>query len=123
MVGGNLFREMYLARLVMLLTGIALGFLGKWWGKGWIWLVLVLLFIEFFVMSSMATRRFTQLRKAVGLPYFEGTKLQPAVSPTSSDEITALIAAFKPIPIAVVGFGGLMLIMWLILFKPFCNNC
>jgi len=83
MVGGNLFREMYLTLLLMLHTGIALGFLGKCWGKGWIWLVLVLLFVEFFAISSLATCRFTQLRKAVGLPYFEGTKLQPAVSPTS----------------------------------------
>ena len=113
------FSRMYLALLVIALTGIGLGFLGNWWGQGWIWLVLVLLFSKLFSMSVMGARSFTQLRKVAGLPYFEGMKSQPAVPPASPEEIAARAAAINPIPTAVVGFGGLALVVWLMMFKPF----
>ena len=110
---------MYLALLVILLAGIGLGFLGKWWGQGWIWLGLVLGFAKLFAMSVMPARAFTQLRKVAGLPYFEGMKSQPAVPPASPEEIAARAAAINPMPAAIVGFGGLALIVWLMMFKPF----
>ena len=47
---------MYLALLVMLLTGLALGWSGPWWGRGCIWLTLGLLFAESAAMWAMATR-------------------------------------------------------------------
>jgi small-conductance mechanosensitive channel len=113
------FSRMYLALFVIALTGIGLGFSGNWWGQGWIWLVLVLLFAKFFSISGMAARSFTQVRKVAGLPYFEGMKSQPAIPPASPEEITVRAAAINPIPTAVVGFGGLALIVWLMMFKPF----
>jgi hypothetical protein len=113
------FSRMYLALFVILLTGIGLGFSGNWWGQGWIWLVLALLFAKFFSMSVIAARPFTQVRKVAGLPYFEGMRSQPAVPPASPEEITVSAAAINPIPTAVVGFGGLALIVWLMMFKPF----
>jgi predicted lipid-binding transport protein (Tim44 family) len=109
---------MLLALLVMLLSGIGLGFLGSWWGQGWIWLALALLLAKLFAMFTMAARSFTQLRQAAGLPYFDG-KPHPAAPPASPEEIAARAAAINPVPIAVVGFGGLALIVWLMMFKPF----
>lgn len=110
---------MYIALLVMLLTGIALGFMGTWWGQGWIWTALGLLLAEFFAMYAMATRPFAQLRKAVGLPYSEGRKRQSALPPASPEEIASRAAAINPIPVTTVGFGGLAVIVWLMMFKPF----
>ncbi len=110
---------MYLTLLVMLLSGIIVGFLGKWWGQGWIWLALGLLVIEFLAMWIVATRPFVQLRKAAGLPYFEGTKSHPAGPPAGEEVMTAARAAINPVLITVVGFGGLAIIVWLMLFKPF----
>jgi hypothetical protein len=46
-------------------------------------------------------------------------KSQPAVPPASPEEIAARAAAINPIPAAIVGFGGLALIVWLMMFKPF----
>lgn len=112
------FGGMYVALLVMLLTGIALGFVGNWWGQGWIWLALALLLAKLFAMFTMAARSFTQLRQAAGLPYFDG-KPHPAAQPAGPEEIAARATAINPIPIAVVGFGGLALIVWLMMFKPF----
>ena len=110
---------MLLALLVMLLSGIGLGFLGSWWGKGWIWLALALLLAKMFAMSVLGTRSFAQLRRVVGLPYFEGTKSHPAAPPACPDEIAARAAAINPIPTAVVGLGGLAIIVGLMMFKPF----
>jgi hypothetical protein len=110
---------MYVALLTMLLTGIVLGFLGRWWRQGWIWASLGLLVAEFFAMWYMASVPLSQVRKAVGLPYFENMKPQPAVAPAPADEIAARVAALKPLPVAFVGFGGLGLIVWLMMFKPF----
>jgi len=110
---------MYIALLVLLVAGITLGFLGKWWGSGWIWLALGLLITEFLAMWFMATLPFAQLRKAAGLPYFDGRKPQPASPPANDEEIAARVAAINPMLIMIIGFGGLTLIVWLMMFKPF----
>ena len=110
---------MYLALLVVLAAGIVLGFLGEWWGRVWIWLVLLLIVGKLFAMFMMGASSFSQLRKKAGLPYFEGMKPHPALSPGSPEEIAARAASIKPIPIALVGFGGLVLMLWLMMFKPF----
>ena len=112
-------RVMYLALLVMLLAGLAAGFLGSWWGRGWIWLTLGLLFAESAAMWAMATRPSNRLRQALRSPHPEGSKLQPAVPPAGAEEVPARAAAIHPIPMAVVGFGGLALLLWLMLLKPF----
>jgi hypothetical protein len=113
------FGGMYISLLVMLVTGIALGFMGGLWGQGWLWTSLVLLIIEMGAMPAMATRPFTELRKALGLPYFERMKPQPALPRASAEEITKRLAVINPIPVAVIGFGGLAIIIWLMMFKPF----
>jgi len=112
-------RVMYLALLVMLLAGLALGFLGSWWGQGWIWLALGLLVAESAAMWAMATRPFSRLRQALGPPHLSGGELQPAVPPASAELVIACSAAIHPLAIAVVGFGGLALIVWLMQSKPF----
>lgn len=110
---------MYITLLLMLISGITIGFMGRWWGHGWIWVALGLLVMEFFAMFAMATRPFVELRKAAGLPYFEGNKSHPALPPLSTEEIVARAVKIKPVALTVVGFGGLAVIVWLMMFKPF----
>jgi len=112
-------RVMYLALLVMLLAALALGFLGSWWGRGWIWLALGLLVAESAAMWAMATRPFSRLRQALGPPRLSGGEPQPAVPPASPELVIACSAAIHPLAITVVGFGGLALIVWLMQSKPF----
>lgn len=112
-------RVMYLALLVMLLAGLAVGFWGSWWGQGWIWLTLGLLLAETAAMWAMATRPFSRLRQALGPPRLSGGEPQPAVPPASAELVIACSAAIHPLAITVVGFGGLALMVWLMRFKPF----
>ena len=75
------FALMYGSLLVMVLAGLALGFLGKWWGSGWIWASVITLVVMLVVMWILASRHFHGVRKAVGLPYMEGNKQHPAIDP------------------------------------------
>lgn len=110
------FNVTYLALAVMLLAGITMGFLGEWWGQVWIWLALGLLFLKSFGMWFLASRPFNDLRKVVNRPLPEG-QLQSPDPLADAEEISALTAAIKPFLILIVGFGGLALILWLMLFK------
>jgi len=118
-LSGEYINVLYVSLLVMILAGIASGFIGKWWGSAWIWLGLVLLFGISFGMYFMATIPLTNLRNAIGLPSFGGTKNKTAESPASLEEIASRLAAINPLAIAVIGYGGLTLIVWLMVFKPF----
>lgn len=110
---------MYLSIVVLLLAGIAGGFHGDWWGSGWIWLALALLVGLFFAMFGLGTSRFTALRRALGVPYLEGTKQQTAQSPASPEQIAACLAAINPPLLATLGFGALTVIVGLMILKPF----
>jgi hypothetical protein len=109
---------MYLSSLVLLLSGISAGFMIKAWGHGWIWTSLILLVVIYAVMGGMGSRIYGQVRKAVGLPYRGPGGKQPS-APASAEEIDRLLSKGKPMLLTVIGFGGLLLILWLMLFKPF----
>ncbi len=110
---------MYLSLLVLLVTGIITGIMGKWWGRGWIWTSLFLLIAIIVAMSVLGSGKLSILRKALGLPYFERGKAQPAVAPASTQEIDALLAKSNPMLVSVIGFGGIAVVAWLMMFKPF----
>ena len=110
---------MYLALLAMLLGGIALGVLGRFWGTGWIWASLVLLIVILVAMSLLASRHFHRVRKAVGLPYLDGTKEHAPVEPASPEELRQLLQSGSPHLMTLIGIGGWAVILWLMIFKPF----
>jgi hypothetical protein len=104
---------------ILFLTGIAIGFIGHWWGQGWIWLSLGLLIAIYTYMGIAASGYYRQVRKAVGLGYMQGFKPQPALEPAGAEEINVLLSQSQPVTLAVIGFGSLAIIAWLMMFKPF----
>ncbi len=105
--------------LVLLLSGIIGGFMGHWWGEGWIWLSLALLIGINAAMFLIGSRHYTRLRKALGMPWFDRRKVQPPGEPASVEEIDALLAGAPAMSMTVIGFGGIAVILWLMIFKPF----
>ena len=101
--------------LTGLITGIAAGFFGAWWGQLWIWISLVLFVAVGIGMTPLVTMRLVPIRTAAGMA---GPKDEapPAENP---EEMRRLIAAWNPWPVAVVGLGAFLLILWLMLAKPF----
>ncbi len=110
---------MYLSLLVLLVTGIVTGILGDWWGRGWIWGSLLLLIAIIVAMTLLGSNKLGRLRKALGLPYFERGKQQPAVAPASPQEIDALLGQSNPHLLTTIGLGGIAIVAWLMMFKPF----
>ena len=107
---------MYVALLVLLLAGIAGGFIGAHWGRLWIWASLGILVVVMAVMYSVATPYYGELRGAVGLPH-QG---RPADGETLAGEaLAARLRSPRPFWLALVGIAGLVAILVLMFNQPF----
>ena len=107
--------------LVLLAAGITAGFMGNWWGQGWIWTALGLLILMSISMSVLGSRPFNRLRMLVQRN--ESTRSE-TISHSSLDtsaekQLAVLLAATHPWLLTVIGGGGFVLILWLMMFKPF----
>ncbi len=118
-LSGSAIGILNLSILLLLGTGIAAGFMGQWWGRGWIWVSLGLLLAISIYMAITASGYYGQVRKAVGMAYRGAPKMEGPGGPASPEEIDVLLNKSKPIVLAIIGFGGLAVITWLMLFKPF----
>ena len=110
---------MYGSIVLLLITGVAAGFAGNWWGRGWIWTAIGLLIAILVAMFFMGTTYYNTIRKAVGMPYFDGKQAHPAGDPASSEELARVLEAGNPMRLAGIGGGGLMVLLFLMVFKPF----
>jgi hypothetical protein len=110
-------RVMLISLLALIVTGVIAGFMGQWWSRGWIWLSLILLIALWAVMAGLGTRLLNQVRQGIGLPSSYGQPPRPEM--LSPEELDALLNRSQPMRLAVIGFGGLAIIAWLMLFKPF----
>jgi hypothetical protein len=107
--------------LVLLAAGIAAGFVGGWWGEGWIWAALCLLVLISFAMTVVGSRPLGRVRTLLGETGRRGTKLDPNTSPAipTDHQLASALAAVKPWVLTAIGGGGLAAILWLMMFKPF----
>ena len=103
--------------LVGLLTGIAAGFMGGHWGSLWIWISLVLFIAIGGAMTPMASFRIQPIRTAAGMSTAGPRPTEQA--PEDPAEMRRLIAAWNPVPLAAMGLTGFLVILWLMLVKPF----
>jgi hypothetical protein len=112
---------MYGALAVLLLSGIAAGFVTGWWTSGrlWLWTSVGLLVAIFAGMYGLAAPHFDALRHAVGLPTYEDNKQHRDPPPPATDgELAMLLQSRRPAIIAAIGLGGIGLIAWLMVLKP-----
>lgn len=113
------FGMMWIGLLLILLSGIIGGFMLNWWGKIWIWASLLLLIAVIVAMSVYAVPYYTGLRKAAGLKYMVRGKLQPAEPAVSDAELEKMLDSPRALYSALIGWAGLVLILGLMMFKPF----
>ena len=107
---------MYLGLLLLLGGGVTAGFSpgipGSWWGDGWIWVSLGALLLVMIAMYAVATTYYRRLRLIVGA-------MADGSQAVSEDRLTDLLEGPRPWVLAVIGFGGVLFILYLMLFKPF----
>jgi hypothetical protein len=119
-VSGAYLAAMYASLGVLVLAGVVAGVVGGWFTRGlWIWLATALLVGIMVAMYYLGTSHFSELRRAVGLPYSIGSRRQPPIDPVPDAELAVLLAKGRPWALAGVGFGGIAIIAFLMMFKPF----
>jgi hypothetical protein len=106
------------AILLLLVTGIAGGFVGGYWGHLWIWLAIGVLVFLFAFMSVRGVRHHDALRHALGMAGFYDHK--GAVIPDADpDALARELDSPRALELAAVGGIGLVVILYLMVFKPF----
>lgn len=107
--------------LVLLAAGITAGFMGNWWGQGWIWVSLGLFILIGVTMTLLGSRPLNRLRQLAhaGNPSRSETISHSSLDTSAEKQLAVLLAATHPWLLTVIGGGGLVLILWLMMFKPF----
>ncbi|MEA2507826.1 MAG: hypothetical protein QOH48_2444 [Actinomycetota bacterium] len=101
----------YVSLGLLVVGGVVGAFLGHLWGYGWIWGATVILLLVTGAMYGMARPYYRRVR-FVTAAIVEGSE---AVTPEQYDSI---LRSGRPMTIAGVGLTGLVLILYLMLFKP-----
>jgi MFS family permease len=109
----------YTGLVLLLIGGIWGGIIGNWFDKVWIWAALVLLIAITVVMYLVATPYFRTLRGALGIKSQYGPKDAPDPVALPDSEVVALAQRSPVAILSAVGVGGLLLILWLMVVKPF----
>lgn len=103
------------ALIALLVGGVGAGFVGHWWSSGWIWAALGVFVVVWGLMSAFSGRTLRQVRLVVGITEWgQGVK-----EPGTPEEIAAALAAANPWLGLLTGGVGLLIILWLMMFKPF----
>jgi hypothetical protein len=84
-----------------LLSGVVLGFLGSWWSTAWIWAAIAIFVLIGVVMN-----------------FYGGRMIDRIADTRDNAEMERLLSRFRPWILAVTGTGGLLVILYLMLFKP-----
>ena len=98
-------------------SGAIAGLMGSWWGSGWIWTSLLLL-----ALISVAMWRFGGWYFGLVEEAAEAAITARSADPSNPAPLAAYDAArasWPTVGMSVLGLGGLAIILWLMMFKPF----
>jgi hypothetical protein len=100
-VSGTSIGTLYISLLVLLLAAIA---------------VVVIVIVA---MYAMASRYYASVRSAVGMPSMNDKKGEPPPEPVPNEELARILDTRRPETLALIGFGGFAILVWLMELKPF----
>ncbi len=106
-----------LSIVVLLISGIAGGFVGSYWGHPWIWISIAVLVVLFGYMGARGIKHHDDIRHALGIAgfYDHGKPVQQA----DPVELARLLDSPRAMELAAVGGAGLLVLLWLMVVKPF----
>jgi hypothetical protein len=108
----------YAALLLLIVSGVAAGFMGSWWGHAWIWVSIGLLFAIAIGMFAVGTTYYMRLRQAIGGAGTPGGPGAQGPIPVGADELARLLDSPRPYLLAAIGGGGLAGLIGLMMLKP-----
>jgi MFS family permease len=108
-----------IAVLVVFIAGIVAGFGGNHWGRLWLWVSLVLFIAIGVAMTPIGGAWFGRLRAGLGQRTRNLKPADPDPVPLADVELAALQASNVPEILLAIGGGGFLVIVYLMMFKPF----
>ncbi len=108
---------LYVGLLLLLIGGVWAGFAGNHWDSLWIWVALGTLVLVIVAMYAIATPFYGRMRAAAGV--FTDPKQAARFGEIAPDELARMGASSRPIWLALIGGVGLLVILWLMVVKPF----
>lgn len=111
-LSGSTVIPMYISLAVILASGVIAGFQGRWWEQGWIWAALAILLVVAGLMYPLGRSYYRRVRPADLFDEFG----EPEIS---DEELEMILGSGRPWLLAIMGFGSLLTILWLMMFKPF----
>jgi MFS family permease len=120
-LSASMIGPMSLAGLLLIVTGILAGIAGGWWfnGQWWLWLSIGLLVVIVGAMTPLVAIPLNEVRRAAGLPSAADRKAGLVPDPVDDATLDRLLRNPKPRLGAAIGIIGIVLITWLMEFKPF----
>ena len=110
-----------IAFVVGIIAGIAAGIMGGHFGRLWIWTAIVLLTVVAAYMTPGVAAKVNVIRAAAGTQQINPFSRKPPPPPPEADpvELARQLDAWNPMVPAVIGFGAFVVLLWLMIFKPF----
>ncbi len=105
-------RVMYPFLVLVLLTGIAAGFAQNWWRFKWIWTAIIVLVVTTIVMNLLS-QQYNPLRGEARERRHRGPVAE------TPDVIRKVAASTRPGPISALGVAAFVILVWLMIVKPF----
>jgi uncharacterized membrane protein len=105
--------------LVLLVTGILAGIVLGSFGKTWIWISLVLFIVIGGLMTPIGSAYFTSARNGIGQRTRGLKPSDPDPVPVSDVELDRILESKRPELLLLLGAGGFLVILWLMMFRPF----
>jgi hypothetical protein len=98
-------------------SGVLAGFAGSWWDRGWMWASLITLVAIAVFMWRYGGGYYGLVQEAATRALEARTSGVPDAAAQLAFD--AVRASWHTIGVSVIGIGGLALILWLMMFKPF----
>ena len=102
---------------VVVLSGAIAGFTGSWWGSGWIWTSLALLVAIAVVMWRLGGEFYSLMEEAAVAAI--AARAADSSNPAPQAAYNAARRSWQTPALSVTGLGGVAIILWLMMFKPF----
>jgi uncharacterized membrane protein len=105
--------------LILLVSGIAAGVMLGSFGRWWIWISLALFILIGILMTPVGGTYLRGLRAAIGQRPRNAKPGDPDPVALSDGELAALQASNRPEVLLALGAGGFVVILYLMMFRPF----
>jgi uncharacterized membrane protein len=109
---GSSILGMYVSLGWLIVFGVVAGIKGGWWNDGWFWTSVAILVLVVGEMSAVARPYYQRVKEAV--------EIRPSGVPRKSDEeLEEILRSRVGMVNMAIGAAALVVIAWLMIFKPF----